>query len=555
MEKHNISLKLQFQNQSLTSGLSERYLIKTSDAAIVKKDIDETGTINFELEHNVATLLKKNEDLNKQNEILTKDYQDLYNSIKRTRAQNIEKTTCLIARLNCKSIENDDLTSQLNDKTFAYAELQKIMKGKNVCTLGCCGKSFVTTQSLPNKIDRVVKNPNLLSLGMYRIDSRAEHKQAGKRPYRKNDLIDNYYIGQETVRIVRIDNGTKFTNKQLKDYFEEVGITHQTSMAYTPQQNEADVIAATCFTQNLLFVTHIMTVMIVGSSKLKGILDFLSDILKMVMVIGFTPEGQGNTSRPADEQQQQDDETHHDNATLCNDDEFVNLFGTLSLGSVESSSRSIDPSNMHTFYQPNLSEYKWTKDHPLEQVLRNPSKPVMTRCQLETNGKMCIYALTMSTAEPKNIKEAISNARRASLVSTTRRLGIGYRQEEGIDFDESFAPVFILEAVRMSLAYAAHFSFPVYQMDMETAFLNGPLKEEVLRWAPRAWYGNLSNFLVENEFTKGCRDTGKSTSGGTQFLGEKLVCCSSKKQDCTALSTSEVEYVSLSACCAQILWM
>ncbi|GKF97242.1 hypothetical protein Tco_0293063 [Tanacetum coccineum] len=51
----------------------------------------------------------------------------------------------------------------------------------------------------------------------------------------------------------------------------------------------------------------------------------------------------------------------------------------------------------------------------------------------------------------------------------------------------------------------------------------------------------------------GCKDAFKSTSAGTQFLGEKLMGCSSKKQDCTALSTAEAEYVSLSACCAQVL--
>nr|GFA53144.1 uncharacterized mitochondrial protein AtMg00810-like [Tanacetum cinerariifolium] len=53
----------------------------------------------------------------------------------------------------------------------------------------------------------------------------------------------------------------------------------------------------------------------------------------------------------------------------------------------------------------------------------------------------------------------------------------------------------------------------------------------------------------------GCKDTFKSTFGGAQFLGEKLVSWSSKKQDCTAMSTAEAEYVSLSACCAQVLWM
>ncbi|GKE97158.1 retrovirus-related pol polyprotein from transposon TNT 1-94, partial [Tanacetum coccineum] len=59
-----------------------------------------------------------------------------------------------------------------------------------------------------------------------------------------------------------------------------------------------------------------------------------------------------------------------------------------------------------------------------------------------------------------------------------QHLAKGYRQE-GIDFEESFAPVARLEAVRMFVAYAAHKNFTIYQMDVKTAFLNGPLKEEV----------------------------------------------------------------------------
>ncbi|GKD88681.1 retrovirus-related pol polyprotein from transposon TNT 1-94, partial [Tanacetum coccineum] len=55
----------------------------------------------------------------------------------------------------------------------------------------------------------------------------------------------------------------------------------------------------------------------------------------------------------------------------------------------------------------------------------------------------------------------------------------GYAQEEGIDFEESFDPVARLEAVRIFVTYAAHKSFPIYQMDIKTAFLNGPLKEVV----------------------------------------------------------------------------
>nr|GEZ14219.1 retrovirus-related Pol polyprotein from transposon TNT 1-94 [Tanacetum cinerariifolium] len=81
-----------------------------------------------------------------------------------------------------------------------------------------------------------------------------------------------------------------------------------------------------------------------------------------------------------------------------------------------------------------------------------------------------------------------------------RLVANGYAQEEGIDFEESFAPIARLEAVWIFIAYAAHKSFLMYQMDVKTTFLNGPLKEEQ---APRAWYDELSKFLTSKGFTKG----------------------------------------------------
>ncbi|GJZ89639.1 retrovirus-related pol polyprotein from transposon TNT 1-94 [Tanacetum coccineum] len=108
----------------------------------------------------------------------------------------------------------------------------------------------------------------------------------------------------------------------------------------------------------------------------------------------------------------------------------------------------------------------------------------------------------------------------------------GYAQKEGIDFEESFAPVARLEAVQLFIAHASHKSFPVHQMDVKTTFLYGPLKEEVyvnqrdgfidpyhpdqvyrlkkalygLKQAPRAWYDKLSNFQVSKGFLKGSID-------------------------------------------------
>nr|GEW35689.1 hypothetical protein [Tanacetum cinerariifolium] len=79
----------------------------------------------------------------------------------------------------------------------------------------------------------------------------------------------------------------------------------------------------------------------------------------------------------------------------------------------------------------------------------------------------------------------------------------GYAQEEGIDFEESFALVARFEVVWLFITYAAHKSFPIYQMDVKMAFLNGPLKEER---APRAWHDELSNFMMSKGFAKGTID-------------------------------------------------
>nr|GFA98886.1 hypothetical protein [Tanacetum cinerariifolium] len=257
------------------------------------------------------------------------------------------------------------------------------------------------------------------------------------------------------------------------------------------------------------------------------------------------------------------------------DDEFINIFCTPIQDRGETSSRHVDSSNMHTFYQRYPSEHRWTKDHPLEQVIGNPSQSFRTRRQLESDGEMCMFALIVSRTELKNIKEAMANSawiesmqeelhrfdrlevwklvdrplckniinmkwlwknkrdqENTVIRNKSRLVAKGYAQKEGVDFEESFTPVAWLEAVRLFIAYAAHKSFTVYQMDVKIAFLYGPLKEEVyvnqpdgfvvpyhpdkvyrlkkalygLIQAPRTWYDELSNFLVSNGFSKGSID-------------------------------------------------
>nr|GFA55805.1 Gag-Pol polyprotein [Tanacetum cinerariifolium] len=146
-----------------------------------------------------------------------------------------------------------------------------------------------------------------------------------------------------------------------------------------------------------------------------------------------------------------------------------------------------------------------------QQVIGNPSQSVRTRRQLESDGKMCMFVLTVSQSEPKNIKEAMADSawiesmqeelhqfdRLDELVdrplctnvinlkwlwknkrdeeniviqNKSHLVAKGYAQKEGVDFEESFEPVARLEAVRLFIAYAAHKSFTVYQMDIKTVF-------------------------------------------------------------------------------------
>ncbi|GKB02737.1 retrovirus-related pol polyprotein from transposon TNT 1-94 [Tanacetum coccineum] len=210
---------------------------------------------------------------------------------------------------------------------------------------------------------------------------------------------------------------------------------------------------------------------------------------------------------------------------------FINPFTLPRTEATEASSQNVDTSNMHTFYQRHRSEYHWTKDHLLEQVCGNPSKPVQIRRQLATDPKMCMFVLTVSTFEPKNIKETMAD--HAWIEAMQEELHQFDRlNKEGIDFEESFAPVARLEATRIFVAYAAHKSLTIYQMDVKTDFLKGLLKEEVYvkqpdgfvdpdhlekvyllrkalygsKQASRAWYDALSQFLISIGFTKGTID-------------------------------------------------
>ncbi|GJS32716.1 retrovirus-related pol polyprotein from transposon TNT 1-94 [Tanacetum coccineum] len=183
---------------------------------------------------------------------------------------------------------------------------------------------------------------------------------------------------------------------------------------------------------------------------------------------------------------------------------------------------------------PSLIESTLMEDNPFAPVNNNPFINVFA----PESSSEASSSRDLSSAKspyPKNFKSAINEdcwfqAMQDEIHEFDRLQG--YRQEEGIDFEESFAPVSRIEAIRIFIANAASKNMTIYQMDVKTAFLNGELKEEVyvsqpegfvdldhpkhvyrlkkalygLKQAPRAWYDTLSRFLLDNKFSKGAVD-------------------------------------------------
>ncbi|GJU40927.1 retrovirus-related pol polyprotein from transposon TNT 1-94 [Tanacetum coccineum] len=323
---------------------------------------------------------------------------------------------------------------------------------------------------------------------------------------------------QAPVIIVKTDNDTEFKNQVLKEYFDNVGISHQSSSMRTPQQNgndhedieklgakgdigffisysanscayrvynqrtkkiietinvTFDELSAIAFEQHnsklrlqsmtsrqissRLDLTYAPST-ITSQKPTEHELDLLFEVMYDDYIGGqpstatrtapaaqapqvvqtpttstttadTTPKPTNSSSQTANipntsqdvnelESPQQHDQQQDNQAllqpeiadnvpnTMFDGHVFENPFTPPSTSAAESSSSQyVDPSNMHTLYQPYPHKYQWTMDHPLEQVIGEPSRPVLIRNQLRTNGDMCIYALTVSTIEPRNVKE------------------------------------------------------------------------------------------------------------------------------------------------------
>ncbi|GJR33777.1 retrovirus-related pol polyprotein from transposon TNT 1-94 [Tanacetum coccineum] len=210
-------------------------------------------------------------------------------------------------------------------------------------------------------------------------------------------------------------------------------------------------------------------------------------------------------------------------------------------------SSDVIPTVVHTAAPNSEHVTKWTKDHPLDNIIGELKRPVSTRLQLHEQALFCYYDAFLTSVEPKNYKDALTQA-----------CWIEAMQEELNEFERlkvwELVPcpdkvmvitlkwiykvkldelgVARLDAIRIFLSYAAHMNMIVYQIDVKTTFLNGILHEDVyvsqpngfvdqdnpnhvyklkkalygLKQAPHAWYDLLSKFLLSQEFSKGTVD-------------------------------------------------
>nr|GEV01921.1 retrovirus-related Pol polyprotein from transposon TNT 1-94 [Tanacetum cinerariifolium] len=382
---------------------------------------------------------------------------------------------------------------------------------------------------------------------------------------------------------VRTDNGTEFKNKTLAKFFDEVGITEQFSAARMPQQNcvverrnralvEAIMKSLTVNVEsfNAKVPLHEEEVFHESFESFQEESSSLNDDLQKCLEEVEVPSS--NTQSISNNMISNVDEasTSHNVFNECLNDAYNVFNECLNDAYFDASTSFHDPFNVYTFCQPYPHEKKWTKDHPLHKIISDPKSSVRTRGQLANSR---LFSCLLSSIEPNNVTKTLRDADwvstiqeeldqfarlevwrlvprtegktiiktkwifknkkdKSSLViqNKARLVAVGYSQHEGIDYDEMFALVSRIEAIRLFLAYAAHKDFIVFQVDVKTTFLNGILKEKVYVGQPpgffskqyldhvyaldkalhglkRAWYDVLSQFLIDSGFKKGSIDT------------------------------------------------
>ncbi|GJZ58286.1 retrovirus-related pol polyprotein from transposon TNT 1-94 [Tanacetum coccineum] len=310
-------------------------------------------------------------------------------------------------------------------------------------------------------------------------------------------------------------------NKTLAKFFDEVGISQQFSATRTPQQNGVVErrnrtlvkVARTMLTfANLPLCYLLNDYDVVGKLKAKGDIG---------VFVGYSKESAAFR-------------VYNKRTRKIHESVNVNFDEILKFASKQF---SLEPglSNLNKTGKssnPSVLKVSESSKKDFEDLFQNFYDEYFDASKITKSPTTNVETSNVTEA----LKDIFKNKKdESSLViqNKERLVAVGYCQQEGIDYDETFVPVAQIEAIRLFLAYAAHKDFTVFQMDAKTAFLNGILKEEVyvgqpsgfvskqypdhvyaldkalygLKQAHRAWYDVLSKFLIDSDFKKGSIDT------------------------------------------------
>ncbi|GJU01029.1 retrovirus-related pol polyprotein from transposon TNT 1-94 [Tanacetum coccineum] len=730
------SVEIDHLKQTISEHLKEKESLMQT-VTFLKKDFKKEESRNIDreiaLEKKIKqldnTVFKRDQSavskLSAENKHLKQTYKQFYDSIKPTRIRSKEQCDALIAQINAKSVENSDLNAQLQEKVFAITALKeelRKLKGKGV--IAC--REFVNKPKVfspvVHKVDLEQLSPKLKNNKeahkdyiritkenadtLYDIVEQARtsnplHKTDSGvvKCLRSKDEATNFIIKflkmiqvrlKVHVRRIRTNNGTEFVNQTLREYYEKVGISHETSVARSPQQNGvierrnhtlieaartmliyakaplflwAEVVATICYTKNrsIIHLRHGKTPYELLHDKLPELsffhvfgalcyptndsenlsklqpktdigifigyaptekavqiynqhtrriietihVDFdelttmaseysnlepaLYEMTPAIISSGLVPpeaiapiaevvapDPDGSTGSPSSTTVDQDVPSLNNSQTtpktqspvISNDVEEVNhdldvahmnndpFFGILILENnfKASSSSDVIPTIVQTAAPNSKHVTKWTKDHPLDNIIVEPKnyKDALTQAcwsepmqeELNEFEHLEVWELVphpdkVMVITLKWIYKVKLDELGGILKNKARLVSRGYRQEEGIDFEESFAPVAKLDAIRIFLAYAAHMNMIIYQMDVKTTFLNGIFREEV--------YVSQPDGFVDQDNPNHPYKIKKALYGLKQ--------APRTWQKSATISSTEAEYIALSGCCAQILWM
>ncbi|GJZ37913.1 retrovirus-related pol polyprotein from transposon TNT 1-94 [Tanacetum coccineum] len=489
------NLKEQLQGRGNTiSELKEkisRLQVKHSDADPIL-DFKALDSQNKDSTIKVNALQDLNERFRAENEKVKQHYKKLYNSIKLTRAKTIEKTNSLLAEIeNLKAQIKGKMTCVTmlaeKPKVLAHETLREIVEEARVEKLldRSLASACLYTKQYQELLEYKIKKTNEPVIPSRRV--KGATAASGRRNTKKDRTLPAKSDKQKWK-----STGRKFTLGEQCPLTRKKAISTDTPITVVTQSIDDSV--------KLTVVQIVLWYLDSGCSKhMTGNRSRLMNFVKkFIRTVRFGNDYFGAIMGYED--------------YVIADSMISRVYYVEGLGHTD----------FTQVVHPHNHLGKWSKDHPLDNVIDNPSRPVSTRKQLAIDALWCLYNSLLSKVKPKNVKTAMDEAcwfeAMQEEIYEFDRLQVwelvpkpdcvmiitlkwiykvkldeygdvlknkawlvakGYRQEEGINFEESFAPVAQIEAIRIFIANAASKNMIIYQMDVKTAFLNGKLKEQV----------------------------------------------------------------------------